>query len=339
MDADIFKKIDNSRNFYKGEDIIPKDDAFHGNINIMDVEWWYFDAVFDNGYSIHIGIRLYHLKNSGILESRINIYKDGNVETETIKRDFYNSFKPSNDFPDLIINGKQVVGFDKEHYKKNDEWKYNVDLQIDNINVNLYFLGTTKGWKIETEETCWAVALPKAIVKGKINFLNKQISVKGIGYHDHNWGYSPSTMFKNIGWFWGRVTGDFLNLTWANTIQNKKKGDLLAVINQDRKTKTSSNKYFSINPKNIEFTPRNFKKVNRKLIPTEFDLIIDSNSESELPIYAEIHMKSIFIQHSKIFTAHYWRYHVKSTGKIEIDSKIDKLDKKNQIMEFLLFKT
>ena len=86
MDADIFKKIDNSKNFYKGTDIIPKDDAFHGNINIIDVEWWYFDAVFDNGYSIHIGIRLYHLRNSGLLESRINIYKDGKVETETTKR-------------------------------------------------------------------------------------------------------------------------------------------------------------------------------------------------------------------------------------------------------------
>jgi len=339
MDVNIFKKLDNSVNFHQGVDITPKDDVFHGNINIIDVEWWYFDAVFDNGYSIHIGIRVYHLKNSGLLESRINIYKNGIVESESTKRDFYNSFVPSNKYPDLKINGKKVVEFNRERYEKYGEWIYDVSIKIGNIDVNLNFIGTTTGWKIETSETCWAVALPKAQVKGEINFQDRKISVKGIGYHDHNWGYSPSTMFKNIGWFWGRVTGDFLNLTWANTIHNIKKGDLLAVINQDEKTPKSTKQYYSINPKYIKFIPKNFKKNHRKLIPTEFDLIINSTLEPDIPIHAEIHMKSIFTQHSKIFTAHYWRYHVESYGKITINSKIDTLDKKNQIMEFLLFKS
>jgi len=63
--------------FLKAEEITPKDDAFHGNSNLLDIEWWYFDAIFDNGYSVHVGFRTYHIRNSGILQERITIYKDG----------------------------------------------------------------------------------------------------------------------------------------------------------------------------------------------------------------------------------------------------------------------
>ncbi|MFO7678003.1 MAG: hypothetical protein R6V50_06465, partial [Thermoplasmatota archaeon] len=52
--------------FLKAVDINPSDDAYHGNINLLDIEWWYFDAVFENGYSIHFGLRTYHIKKSGI---------------------------------------------------------------------------------------------------------------------------------------------------------------------------------------------------------------------------------------------------------------------------------
>ena len=76
-----FKKVgygenNGNYNFYKANDITPKDDAFHGNIKLLDIEWWYFDAVFFNGYSIHIGFRIYHIRNFGIGQSRINIYKN-----------------------------------------------------------------------------------------------------------------------------------------------------------------------------------------------------------------------------------------------------------------------
>ena len=34
-----------------------KDDAFHGSTAPRFTEWWYFDAVFDNGYSIQLSVR------------------------------------------------------------------------------------------------------------------------------------------------------------------------------------------------------------------------------------------------------------------------------------------
>ena len=81
--------------FLKAVDITPKDDAFHGNINLLDIEWWYFDAVFDNGYSLHVGVRTYHIRNSGIVQSRINVYKEGKTEVEAMKTNLFSIFYTS----------------------------------------------------------------------------------------------------------------------------------------------------------------------------------------------------------------------------------------------------
>ena len=209
-------KLDNSKTAYqflRATDITPRDDAFHGNIKLLDIEWWYFDAVFENGFSVHIGVRTYHIRNSGIVQSRINVYKKGKVEVEAVKTDLFSNFYISRDEPSLQINDKQVIGFDMGYYKKTGKWRYHISLTIDHHEVDLIFTGTTQGWKIETSDTCWAVALPKAKVTGTITVNRHKIPVKGVGYHDHNWGYSPTTSVKNLGWFWGRITADTLNIT------------------------------------------------------------------------------------------------------------------------------
>lgn len=336
-------KLDDTKTAYRflrATDITPQDDAFHGNINLLDIEWWYFDAVFDNGYSIHVGVRIYHIRNSGIVQSRINIYKNGKVEVESLKTDLLNNFYTSYDQPCIHINNKPVVEFDQAHYKKTGGWRYRILLKIDYHDVDLTFTGTTQGWKVETSDTCWTVALPQAKVTGAITVNGHKIAVNGVGYHDHNWGYSPTTAFKNLGWLWGRITGDTLNMTWAKTMQTTEKGDLLTIINQDKNSAQSKKEFYSIPPTNITFTPRNFVIDHRRWIPSEFDLqITNTISDDHIPINASIHMKTFYTQHERIFTYHYWRYHVKTTGKISVGSTTETLDEKPQIIEFLSFKS
>ena len=43
---------------YLPEDISPKDDAYHYTKKLFSDEWWYFDAIFDNNYSIHADFTL-----------------------------------------------------------------------------------------------------------------------------------------------------------------------------------------------------------------------------------------------------------------------------------------
>jgi len=338
------KKVKSNNNthyrFLKAVDITPKDDAFHSNINLLDIEWWYFDAVFDNGYSIHLGVRTYHIKNSGIVQSRITIYKKGKVEVEAFKSNLFSNFHTSYNKPLVLINDKSIIEFDEEHYKKTGIWKYHVLLKINHNEVDLAFTGIMQGWKIETSDTCWTVALPKAKVTGKITINGHTMKVKGIGYHDHNWGYTPITAVKNLGWYWGRIMGDSLNITWSKTMQTNKKGDLLAIINQDKNSTPNKRKFHNINPAFISFSPKKFIRNHRKYIPTEFDLhIADTTSDSNIPVNANIHVNTTDIHHTRIFTIHYWRYHGKATGKISVGSETETFDKKPQIIEFLSFKS
>jgi len=327
------KKITNysKHRFLKAVEIQPQDDTCHGNIKLLDIEWWYFDAVLENGYSVHIGFRIYHIRGFGIIQSRIDIYKDGKVIAEELKIDLFSKFVIDPHFPTIKIGDKTVVKFDNDAYERNKEWKYNVKFSINDNAVDLLFTGTTKGWKIETLDTCWAVPLPKAVVTGEITVDGKKLQVKGLGYHDHNWSYSPVTAMNNLGWYWGRISSDTINVTWAKTIQNRAKTDIIAVINKDRGI------FYNVDPENVDISTGNYILNNGGEIPEVFNLKI--NDETNVKIYCQVKMNTIDTQYTRIFTIKYWRYHVIANGRISIGNYYEDISNKPQIIEFLKFKS
>ena len=68
------------------EPIQPSDDRFHGAIKHVGAEWWYFDAIFTNEYSIHLGLRTYSKRKRGIISPQIEIYNDGQFLVEETTR-------------------------------------------------------------------------------------------------------------------------------------------------------------------------------------------------------------------------------------------------------------
>jgi predicted secreted hydrolase len=318
--------------FLKAEKIIPKDDTYHGNIKLLDIEWWYFDAIFDNGYSIQIGFRTYHIKGFGIVQSRINVYKNGKPISEQLKIDLISNFHIDQDYPNISINNNNVIEFNEDNYKKNKKWEYKIKLSIKDTTVDLLFVGNTLGWKIETSDTCWTVPLPKAIVKGKIKIKGEETEVKGIGYHDHNWSYSPTTAMNNYGWYWGRTSADTMNITWAKVIHSKENIDILAVINKDE------GGFYNIKPENIEIITKNYEFNNRGKIPKIFNLNIKDTDTNNIKIDCQVKMIALDIQYTRIFTIKYWRYHVKTDGTISIGNYSEKIQDKPQIIEYLKFK-
>jgi hypothetical protein len=146
-------------------------------------------------------------------------------------------------------------------------------------------------------------------------------------------------MFSNIGWFWGRITGKNLNLTWAKTMKTSTKGDLLAILNRDSEGNTQA-AYQSINPKNILFQAEALMKNSGRWIPSLFSLKTQQSSQStDLPPSVNIEMNTIDVQHTHIFFAHYWRYHVETSGILHFGSQREELKGKHQIIEFLSFKS
>jgi len=331
QDVLIGKKDNLDSNFLKAAKITPKDDAFHGSMNLFDIEWWYFDASFDNNYSLHIGIRLFHIGKSGFVRPHIEIYHKGKLVNHALKTIIFRDFETSSDIPLIKLYGKTVVEFDQDHYKKTGEWRYKTNLQINGDQIDLTFIGLTKGWKIETDENSWAVALPKAKVEGTLTIKGKQIKVQGVGYHDHNWDYTIATMLKNIGWYWGKVNGKDIDITWAKTIA-KSKSNLIAVIN-------FKNEFFTVDPKNISLTLNKFVLDHLRWIPTEFNLHIDGFDSNLNKISAKVKMTAETIQHSRIFNTQYWRYHVKTTGEISVDQSKETIRDNVHMIEYLCFKS
>ena len=214
------------------EDITPSDDAYHGSPKRISAEWWYFDAIFNNKYSAHVGFKTFSRKNLGMVSPNIQFYKDGEFILNAAKRFLFRNFETSNQVPIVKLFKKPVIEFNQDRYNKSGEWVYNFNLKIENNAIYLEFKGLTKGWKIETDNESWTVALPKATVTGEIIVNGKKMSVNGIGYHDHNWNYSMLTVMNyGIGWYWGKIRSDSFVIVWANIIKSKKRSQILAVVN------------------------------------------------------------------------------------------------------------
>lgn len=311
-------------------DITPKDDAFHGSVKRLASEWWYFDAVFSNNYSIHIGCRTFSKKNFGTVMPFLELYKDGKPVFKGKKRFRFKHFQTSKDIPLAKIFNSKILEFDQERYKKTGEWTYKVTLKMGINAVDLTYIGTIKGWKIETDAESWTVALPKAKVTGYILVNGKKINVEGVGYHDHNWNYTLLTAI-NYGkaWYWGKVKSDNYNLVWANIVKSSSNSMKVGIVNQ------GNNKYYNINPECIKFKSDKIERVQGKKTPTMFTVKID-DVVNNIPINVNIKMEAYEIQYDRVLIAPYWRYHVKTSGEISVDNKKEKVDN-IEIMEFLRF--
>ena len=311
-------------------DISLADDAFHRSTKHTAAEWWYFDAFFTNNYSLHIGCRTFSKRNRGMISPFLEIYKEGKLEAKGVKRYLFRSFQTSKIFPLVKLLDNTIVAFDLERLNDRGEWVYNVSLEMGDHEAHLTFIGATKGWKIETEDECWTVALPKASVTGEITVNGKRMSVNGIGYHDHNWNYTLQTAMNSRGWYWGKIMSETFSVAWAKVMKTSAEGELLAVVNQDNVG------YFNINPENICFNPDKFIRSHGRKTPTSFNLQIDDVVEG-IPIHVDIKMEAQEIHYSKVaIIAPYWRYHVKSTGFISVDSCKETVNS-TQIIEFLRF--
>jgi predicted secreted hydrolase len=312
------------------ENIIPSDDAFHGSPKRISAEWWYFDAILNNDYSIHIGFRTISKKKIGFVMPFIEIYKNGDLKHTKKKRFLFKNFKTSKDIPLLKLFNKPIIEFDEYKYKEKKQWIYKINYNIDNLKINLIFKGLTNGFKVETKAESWTVALPKAEVFGEIIINEKKMIVEGIGYHDHNWNYSfLSALTYGKAWYWGKITTKNYNIVWANVIKKSNQNDFLAIICKDQGS------YFNINPEKINFETSEYIKDHRRKMPTKFKIIINDKIQNN-EIKADIEMKVKNIHFNSVLSAPYWRYHIKNKGYISINQKKEIIDN-IEIMEYLKF--
>ena len=311
---------------FKAEDIELKDDAFHNYNDLNCVEWWYFDATLNDGYSIQIILYVFVILNYKVALTSYEIFKDGvelcNREKFYLQEEFYTS----PDTPIFIANDKTVMrGYIN---KTTGEWIYDLSLDINNDSIELQFIGSNKGCKGKLDVGSWAVILPNADVKGKINVNTLDSEISGYGYHDHNWDMKLS-VFANYGWYWGRVIFENYSVVYYIIMDTRVSYSQMVLI------VFNESSYSTFKPNDIHFLPGNYQIEDYRLVPLEFEINANNNKFS-----LQMYLKTLSLHHGgRTFgIRNYWRYFIDSRGYLNVDSDDLFLIDGRQISEYKRFR-
>lgn len=189
----------------------PAEDGDHYRPEPNFIEWWYFDAAFEDGSYL-----------VAILHSNLfTIYED----LPTVDLRYYPA-----DGPSVVAIGH----FDRASYSAASDRcqvkigdclavdegdRYRLSLRQGPLAAELTFWPQLPGWKAGNAHLFadpasgryfnWVVPMPRAQVEGTVTVAGERRAVVGVGYHDHNWSnVYLSDVFSR--WTWGRVlAGDW----------------------------------------------------------------------------------------------------------------------------------
>ena len=206
-------------------------------------EWWYFDAHFDDGST---AVMVYATKplllRGDALTPMVTltITRPDGVRLSS-KPILYspNQFQASKDGCQVRIGPSYVNG---------NLQKYELHTQGDqDWSANLVFTRVTPSWrpgsgmsyydKSLEQYFAWLVPIPHGQVEGSLTYEGKTYPVRGIGYHDHNWGnFGLETALDY--WYWGRAhIGDFTVIfseMTANNQYGRQKGSIFMLAQGER---------------------------------------------------------------------------------------------------------
>jgi predicted secreted hydrolase len=181
------------------------DDAVHPFDSPNYYEWWYLDAIFDNGYSCTLSC-FWRTEYEGqhIPMIIIDLYPP---EGERIRGN------AAFDYKDCRASLEKCDVKWGDNYIVQEGDTYKVHLRTENIGVDLTYKRKVPGWKwtsnglVKNDTTGkqgWVNAIPRAEVTGNLLLDGKIIPVRGDGYHDKNWG-DVDMSHSYAGWGWGRM--------------------------------------------------------------------------------------------------------------------------------------
>lgn len=270
----------------------PKYDSLHIDMKKRgNTEWWYFDARLDNGYVVVGFFRAKH-ERTGKTGVEIVIYKPDGEKIQKIFDYDHSDLIVLDDRADVKIGNN----FLKVDYSNEKLPTYEVFLDEDDIGFHLKYKAKVHGWMPGKGYTQfgklghfgWCVALPRADVEGTIKVNNEQISVKGIGYHDHNWLNFNMVRVVDY-WYWGRLYSDTFTLIFAYIKCNKKMDNYpikVLMLAKDENIILSTGEYeliqenFQYHEKVENYYPKSliFKISDQQQISLEVQDIIDGDN-------------------------------------------------------------
>ncbi len=270
----------------------PQDDGLHLDLaNRGMFEWWYFDAHLDSGHTLVV---FFHASNPNPgLEGRIGLEMvllrpDGKRVQKFFpygRKDFF----AAHDKAEVTI-GRNIVRVEQHD---GGLPVYEIFVDEPGLGCHLTYKAEVDGWKPgtglsqfgETGFFGWTIPFARASVSGTITDSDSQISVKGIGYHDHNWLNFPFPRMINY-WMWGRIYSKNFTVVYAIIQCNEKAASHMVKVLMlaDGQEVVLSSGEFVFGKEELEYNPKAKYHFPRKLVisaPSEFKAILRVNKVLE----------------------------------------------------------
>lgn len=305
---------------FQPQDITISDDAWQKKTNFFHIETWYYDAIFDQNYSLATLINILTLGNYGIIQTGFFIYKDTDLIISKRERHPYKKLYGSNKKPFFKINNQDILNV-LSHDTEN-RWIYNISMGDKDTGFDLKLEQTMRAWKGKTQLGRWLV-IPNFDITGVIHIHGKDINVIGKGYHDHNI-YPLFAPFFSKGYHFGKIPIGSLNITWAQVMKRFKGEEIIIVLNKD-------NNYIKINQNDTKFIVEKQIKDHGVSIPKFSSLSIENDV-----LNLKVKMQVLNFHHTYLPGLSYWRYHLRYIGNIQLNSFSRKINQV-EIAEFLRF--
>jgi carotenoid 1,2-hydratase len=201
-------------------------DIWHAQKSPKAYEWWYFDALSDDGRDAIVVIFLDNFifspryNSNGETGSRFpavafTYYRDGKPKYRAVNEFYASEFEASSEIPFCGIGANEMI-FDKAPYGSG--YRLNIDVLLHKnrrltatlewLAVESDFLAEVSGFTNETHN--WNLVAPRCDVTGRIEVfrrnakLRDNIQFRGTGYHDHNFDSRDLTETVS-NWIWGRA--------------------------------------------------------------------------------------------------------------------------------------
>ena len=184
-------------------EISPGDDALHPLGHPDYYEFWYFDGLFENGYSIAVS---YHYGTLNHPNSKAR-FIEFNMGLPDGRQKFIRSLFEEEDCDASTETCAVRMG---ENTISGEIPRVTINFSEKGFGANLVFESMVEGVKpnpdaflhrIQGRFFAWVNVQPRARISGTLVVDGKEIEVKGTGYHDHNWGNAPVTFFFDY-WHW-----------------------------------------------------------------------------------------------------------------------------------------
>ncbi len=263
----------------------PEFDALHINMKKRgNTEWWYFDARLEGGYTVVGFFRAKH-ERTGKTGVEITIYKPNGEKIQNVYNYSRSDLKVSREIADVRIGNNYI----KVDYSNEKFPAYEILIDEGEFGLHLKYTAQVPGWMPGSGYTLfgtlgefgWVIPLPRARVEGTIKIHSKTISVKGIGYHDHNW--INFNLIKVVDyWHWGRVYSENFTIIYAHIKCNKKMDDYAIKVfmlakNEDILLSTGEYELIEENFQYNEKARNNYPKTLKFKLSEQNEIILNVN--------------------------------------------------------------